>query len=232
MKKITLTLLIIAALPLCFLSACSAEPFNDLKETLTSEKQNQPLFELVDSLDFDEGTKTTVSFSLSGGMEKSYGYDVEVYNDGFTLSVYDGNEKSYSSSAVSSISAAKADYEKQCDSQDGGFDGNLLGIVFLKANELFNLSSSTVRSVTTKQNGDGTTTYTPKLHESRLKTSLPCFENLFLEIKDVLGLSFTADEMGTKTIITVNMTAEGDNLQAPVNVLLSVTHTKTVKVIY
>lgn len=192
---------------------------------------NNDLQTLISSLKNEDGTKTMFDIKISGGYEKQFGYVIERTNGKITATVYDGESKTYTDV---SLTEAIADYENNLLSANGQgvFQGNLKDVVFLAPADLFNLDNTTVRSVDRTKNNDGTTTYTPSLYESKVKTALPCFKNVFSTVSDVVNLHFKTDKLGTKTEITVQMQAKDQNATQNIDVLLTVTHTKTIKVIY
>lgn len=233
-KKFLISIFIISILfSLAFsLSAC-AKPEGGFSNSLTSKSETQALFTLVDGLDFKSGTETIVEYKIVSDKEKTFGYEVKVTDYGFTLKISDGGTKTYSSSDTASIETAKKDYENSLNTDNANktFDGNLKGVAFSKVCDLVKLNSSTVRSVATKYNGDGTVTYVPSLYESKISKALPAFKNQFESVLDVNGLTFVVDEIGTKTVINVEMIVALENSDDLAKVLLTVTHTKTVKII-
>lgn len=233
-KKFLFSIFIISILfSIAFpLSACG-KPEGGFSNSLTSKSETQSLFTLVDGLDFKSGTETIVEYKIVSDAEKTFGYEVKVSDYGFTLKISDGVTRTYSSSDTASIETAKIDYENSLNANNANktFDGNLKGVAFAKVCDLINLNSSTVRSVATKYNGDGTITYTPSLYESKISKALPAFKNQFESVLDVNDLIFFVDEMGTKTVISVEMIVALKNCDDLATVLLTVTHTKTVKVI-
>lgn len=233
-KKFLISLFIITILSssVFLLTACGS-PDENFSNSLTSKQETQALFTLVDGLDFDSGTETLVEYKIVNGEEKTFGYEVKVTDYGFTLKIYDGMTKFYSSSDTASIETAKKDYENSLNTDNANetFDGNLKGVAFLKVCDLVKLNSSTVRSVATKYNGDGTVTYAPSLYESKISKALPAFKNQFESVLDVNGLTFIVDEIGTKTVINVEMVVAVKNSNDLATILLTVTHSKTVKVI-
>lgn len=233
-KKFLVSIFIISILfSLAFsLSACG-KPEGGFSNSLTSKSETQALFTLVDGLDFKSGTETLVEYKIVSGAEKTFGYEVKVTDYGFTLKISDGGTKTYSSSDTASIETAKKDYENSLNTDNANktFDGNLKGVAFSKVCDLVKLNSSTVRSVATKYNGDGTVTYVPSLYESKISKALPAFKNQFESVLDVNGLTFVVDEIGTKTVINVEMIVALENSDDLAKVLLTVTHTKTVKII-
>lgn len=203
---------------------------NDDMPQQNGQNVDNDLQTLISSLISEDGTETTFDIKISGGYEKQFGYAIEQTNGKITATVYDGESKTYTDV---SLAEAIADYENNILSANdqGVFQGNLKDIVFLAPADLFNLDNTTVRSVDRTKNSDGTTTYIPSLYESKVKTALPCFKNVFLTVSDVVNLQFKTDELGTKTEITVQMQAKDQNATQNINVLLTVTHTKTIKVI-
>lgn len=185
---------------------------------------------LISSLTSEDGTETTFDITISGGYEKQFGYAVKRANGKITADVYDGESKTYTDL---SLSQAITDYESNVLSINGQgiFQGNLKDIIFSAPADLFNLNDATVRSVDRKKNNDGTTTYTPSLYESKVKTALPCFKNVFSTVSDVINLQFKTDELGSRTEIVVQMQAKDQNAAQNIDVLLTVTHIKTIKVI-
>lgn len=203
---------------------------NDDVPQQNGQNVDNDLQTLISSLISEDGTETTFDIKISGGYEKQFGYTVKRANGKITATVYDGESKTYTDL---SPSQAIADYENNILSvnDQGIFQGNLKDIIFSAPADLFNLNDTTVRSVDRKKNNDGTTTYTPSLYESKVKTALPCFKNVFSTISDVVNLQFKTDALGSKTEITVQMQAKDQNATQNVDVLLTVTHIKTIKVI-
>lgn len=224
MKKPILIISIITLLIL--FTGCS----NDDVPQQNGQNVDNDLQTLISSLISEDGTETTFDIKISGGYEKQFGYTVKRANGKITATVYDGESKTYTDL---SPSQAIIDYENNILSVNDQviFQGNLKDIIFSAPADLFNLNDTTVRSVDRKKNNDGTTTYTPSLYESKVKTALPCFKNVFSTISDVVNLQFKTDALGSKTEITVQMQAKDQNATQNVDVLLTVTHIKTIKVI-
>lgn len=217
MKKILSILLIIIAL---FLAGCK-------EDDGPKQEVRDPFIDLVKSLNDEVGSKTFFDLVLSGGVEKNFGYTVERLDNGYNLTVRDGNSGSYQ---TEQIQEAGLEYENMCTGNTPRYEGNLKGIVFLPACDLFAFDGA-VRTVSVEKFKDGTTTYTPEIYESKVKNTFICFKNIFEVTDDVLNMSFKLEEAGTKATITVDMTAKYAENQTPVNVKLTVIHTKTVKVI-
>ncbi len=203
---------------------------NDKLPQQNGQRGDHDLQTLISSLISEDGTETTFDITISGGYEKQFGYTVKRANGKITANVYDGESKTYTDL---SLSQAITDYENNILSVNGQgiFQGNLKDIIFSAPTDLFNLNDATVRSVTRTKNSDGTTTYTPSLYESKVKTALPCFKNVFSTVSDVVNLQFKTDELGSRTEIVVQMQAKDQNATQNIDVLLTVTHIKTIKVI-
>lgn len=217
-KKILSLLLIIIAL---LLVGCA--PVDSPK----TDAQRLPVVELVESLNGEAGSKTVFEMNLSGGVEKNFGYTVERTQEGYNLTVKDGNSGSYQ---VAKIEDGTKEYKNLCEGNAPQYEGNLKDIVYLPACKLFRFDGA-IRTVKVEDLNDGTTVYRPEIYEGKVKDAFICFKNIFLETEDVLNMSLVLEEAGTKATITVEMTAKYAENQTPVQVKLTVIHTKTVKVI-
>ncbi len=217
MKKILSLLLIIIAL---FLAGCATDG-------PPAQTERDPFVDLVKSLNGEVGSKTVFDLVLSGGVKKNFGYTVETLEEGYELTVKDGNSGSYQ---TAEIKEAVREYENLCGGNAPLYEGNLKGIVYLPACDLFDFDGA-VRTVKVEEFKDGTANYTPEIYEGKVKNAFICFKNIFEITDDVLNMSFLLEEAGTKATITVDMTAKYAQNQTPVNVRLTVIHTKTVKVI-
>lgn len=208
---------------------------------LDNEASSQPssafttLSSLINSLEGEVGDKTTFRLTSSDGVS-GYGYDVEFFQDKIqaTLYIQSGDEftktKTYEAKTYAEIKLLfTADFNVQ---DNNAFFKKTENVVFLTPNRLFNFTSDTVKYVYVKEDKRGNVTYTPYVYENHVKDALPCFGGEFENVSDVLNLKIIVDEIGTKTQIVLDMKAQYLGLNTPTDVSLSVTHTKTVKVIY
>lgn len=181
--------------------------------------------EYFKTLNGDVGSKTVFDLKITGDEEKTFGYSIERFDDCYAFNVWDGDSEEFTSNTLAD---GIKKYNDGCERES--YNGNLRDIVFLHCSDLFNFDNA-VRTVNTKNLSNGTTVYTPEVYESKVKDVFICFKNIFEVVDDVINMSLSLEEAGTKATVTVEMKAKYKGWQAPADVKLTVTHTKTIKVV-